>query len=66
GVAVTEQVAQQHEESLQTLGEDMEIVQDVDVQSFRDTLDGTFEQFDGELWQEGLLQETRDLADDAN
>jgi TRAP-type transport system periplasmic protein len=65
GEATTAQVAEQLEEALDTLGEDMEIVEDVDVQSFRDELEGTFEQFDGELWQEGLLTETRDLADEA-
>lgn len=66
GVVVTEQVADQLDESVETLSEDMEIVEDVDVQSFRDALEGTFEQFDGELWQEGLLQETRELAEEAN
>jgi TRAP-type C4-dicarboxylate transport system substrate-binding protein len=63
GEIATEEVATQLEEAMATLEESIEVV-DVDVESFRTALEGTFEQFDGELWQEGLLEETRQLAED--
>jgi hypothetical protein len=59
----TEEVATQLEEAMATLEENIEIVEP-DVESFRTALEGAFEQFDGELWQEGLLEETRQLAED--
>lgn len=62
GQVTTDEVAAQMDEAMATMEEHLEIV-DVDVESFRDALDGVFEQFDGEMWPEGLLQETRDLAE---
>lgn len=63
GELVTESVATQMEEAIATLDAELEIV-DVDVESFRTALDGAFEQFDGELWDEGLLEEVQALAEE--
>jgi len=63
GEVATEEVATQIEEAMTTLDENIEVVEP-DVESFRTALDGAFEQFDGELWQEGLLEETRQLAEE--
>jgi hypothetical protein len=54
-------VAEQIATAMATLEENLEVV-DVDVESFRTALEGVFEQFDGEVWPEGLLAETRLLA----
>ena len=63
GEVATEEVATQIEAAMTTLDENIEVVEP-DVESFRTALDGAFEQFDGELWQEGLLEETRQLAEE--
>lgn len=63
GDVATEETESQMEESIEAIDEEMELV-DVDVESFRSELEGVFEQFDGEMWPEGLLEETRDLADE--
>jgi len=63
GDVTTDEVATQLDESMATLEEHLEIV-DVDIESFRSALDGTFEQFDGDMWPEGLLEETRSLAEE--
>lgn len=63
GDVATEEVATQLEEAMATLDGSIEVIEP-DVESFRTALEGAFEQFDGELWQEGLLEETRQLADE--
>lgn len=63
GELATEEVATQMEEAMSTLEGSIEVVEP-DVDSFRTALEGSFEQFDGELWQEGLLEETRQLAEE--
>lgn len=64
GELVTAEVASQMDDALETMAGQLEIVE-VDVDSFRDALDGVFEEFDGNDWPEGLLEETRELAEDA-
>lgn len=61
GQITTDETDEQMQEAMATLEEHLTVV-DVDVDSFREALDGAFEQFDGELWPEGLLEETRALA----
>lgn len=61
GELITDEVNAQMEEALGTLSESVTIV-DADLESFESALDGTFEQFDGDLWPEGLLAETQQLA----
>lgn len=61
GEFATEEVEAQMEEAMATLEQEIEIVEP-DIESFRSSLEGVFEEFDGELWQEGLLEETRQLA----
>jgi tripartite ATP-independent transporter DctP family solute receptor len=63
GEVATEEVAAQLDKAVDTLDEKIEVVEP-DVESFRTALDGAFEQFDGELWEKGLLEETRQLAED--
>lgn len=63
GELATEEVATQIEEAMTTLEENIEVVEP-DVESFRTALEGVFEQFDGEMWEEGLLEETRQLAEE--
>lgn len=64
GELVTAEVESQMDEALAVMADQLEIVE-VDVDSFRDALDGVFEEFDGQDWPEGLLDETRQLAEDA-
>jgi len=64
GEVGTQELETQMDEAMETIDEEMEIV-DVDRDAFIEELNGTFEQFDGELWSEGLLEETRELAEDA-
>lgn len=61
GDLITEEVSAQMDEALATLDESLTIV-DVDIESFDEELDGAFDQFDGDLWPEGLLDETEQLA----
>lgn len=61
GQIATREVATQQKEAMATLRDDITVV-NPDIASFRTALDGVFEEFDGELWQEGLLEETRQLA----
>lgn len=61
GEVATDEVATQMEAAMTTLEQDIEVVEP-DVESFRTGLDGVFEKFDGDLWPEGLLEETRQLA----
>ncbi|WP_218220316.1 TRAP transporter substrate-binding protein [Nesterenkonia sp. Act20] len=63
GELVTQEVATQMDDAMATIEDEMEVV-DFDRDSFVDALDGTFEQFDGEMWSEGLLEETRELAEE--
>lgn len=63
GEIATEEVASQLDEAMATLEQEIEVVEP-DIESFRSSLEGVFEEFDGELWQEGLLEETRQLADE--
>ena len=63
GELATEEVATQIETAMATLEEKIEVVEP-DVDSFRDALEGAFDQFDGELWEKGLLEETRSLAEE--
>lgn len=62
GEIVTTENAKQIDEAMTTLKKSITVV-DVDVESFRTALKGVFEQFDGKLWPEGLLEQTRQLAD---
>lgn len=61
GEIATEEVGVQLEEAMATLEQEIEVVEP-DIESFRTALQGVFEEFDGELWEEGLLEETRQLA----
>lgn len=63
GEVTTAETRKQMEEAMATLEQEVEVV-DVDVESFRTALEGVFEEFDGELWPEGLLAETRQLAEE--
>jgi tripartite ATP-independent transporter DctP family solute receptor len=63
GEVATREVSSQMDEAMATLGDSIEVVEP-DVESFRTALEGVFEKFDGDLWQEGLLEETRQLAED--
>lgn len=62
GELITDEVATQMDEAMTTLEENLEVV-DVDVDSFRTALEGVFEKFDGDMWPDGLLEETRQLAE---
>lgn len=64
GELTTERTAEALDEAMTTLEEEIEVVEP-DIQSFRDALEGTFEEFDGDMWPEGLLEETRQLAEEA-
>lgn len=61
GELITEEVGEQMDEAMATLEEHLTVV-DVDIESFKSALEGAFDQFDGELWPEGLLAETQQLA----
>ncbi|QVQ53508.1 TRAP transporter substrate-binding protein [Spiractinospora alimapuensis] len=63
GEVTTDEVGTQMDEAMATLDSDLEVVE-VDVEAFRDELDGVFDQFDGDMWPEGLLEETRELAEE--
>lgn len=63
GDVTTQETEKQMDEAMATLEEHSTVV-DVDVESFRSALDGAFDQFDGQMWPEGLLEETRALADE--
>lgn len=63
GEVVTEEVATQMDEAMDTISEEMDVV-DFDRDSFVEALDGAFDNFDGEMWSEGLLEETQDLAEE--
>lgn len=64
GDLVTERTREQLGESLEFLEEEITVVEP-DVESFRSALEGEFEQFDGDLWPEGVLEQTRQLAREA-
>lgn len=61
GEVATAEVATQMESAMATLEAQIEVVEP-DIASFRTRLEGVFEKFDGSLWPEGLLAETRRLA----
>ncbi|WP_161958561.1 TRAP transporter substrate-binding protein [Ornithinimicrobium cavernae] len=63
GDVTTQETEKQMTEAMATLEEHLEVV-DVDRESFRSALEGVFEQFDGQMWPEGLLEETRALAEE--
>lgn len=65
GALTTERAEVQLEEALMTLEQEIDVVEP-DVESFRAALGGVFEEFDGEMWPAGLLEETRQLAQDAS
>jgi tripartite ATP-independent transporter DctP family solute receptor len=60
GELATAEVAEQMAEAQATLAAEIEVVEP-DIESFRTALEGTFEEFDGELWPEGLLAEIEEL-----
>ncbi|MBA2318998.1 MAG: TRAP transporter substrate-binding protein [Euzebyales bacterium] len=64
GDLVTERTAEQLDEAMEALEAEIDIIEP-DIESFRDALDGAFEDFDGDLWPEGTLDETRRLAEEA-
>ncbi|MGH3516873.1 MAG: TRAP transporter substrate-binding protein [Haloechinothrix sp.] len=58
----TREVQAQLDKSMDTLRQQITVVDDVDVASFKQALDGVFEEkFDGKLWQQGLLDEIEQL-----
>lgn len=61
GEEVTEATREEMSAALETLEENMTVV-DVDVDAFREALDGEFDQFDGDLWPEGTLDMVEELA----
>jgi len=48
---------------MQVIERNMTVV-DVDVEAFRDALDGEFKQYEGDLWPEGTLDTVRSLAEE--
>lgn len=64
GDLVTDLAQAQLGDALETLDEEIEIVEP-DIESFRDALEGVFEDLDGDLWPEGVLEQTRQLAEQA-
>lgn len=60
GELATAEVEKQMAEALEVLEQELEIVEP-DIESFKTALEGTFEQFDGDLWPEGLLAEIEEL-----
>lgn len=60
GELATAEVERQMAEAEATLAAELEVVEP-DIESFRTALEGTFEEFDGELWPEGLLAEIEEL-----
>ncbi|MCM3714775.1 TRAP transporter substrate-binding protein [Halalkalibacter oceani] len=56
----TELAREQVEESLNLLKDEMEYIEP-DLASIRATLEPTFQSFDGELWQEGLLEKVQTI-----
>ena len=60
GEVATEEVEKQMADAMEVLEQEIEVVEP-DIDSFRAALEGTFEQFDGELWPEGLLAEIEEL-----
>ena len=65
GELATAEVEKQMAEAMEVLEEEIEIVEP-DVESFRTALEGTFEEFEGDLWPEGLLAEIEELKAEAS
>jgi tripartite ATP-independent transporter DctP family solute receptor len=63
GDVATKEVATQMDKAMKTLDDSIKVVEP-DIESFRTALDGVFEKFDGQLWEKGLLEETRKLAEE--
>ncbi|MGO1173955.1 MAG: TRAP transporter substrate-binding protein [Actinomycetaceae bacterium] len=63
GEDVTEATRAEIESAMGTIEENMTVV-DVDVEAFREALDGEFDQFDGDLWPEGSLDMVLELAEE--
>lgn len=61
GEQVTEATRAEIDASMEVIEENMTVV-DVDVEAFREALEGQFDQFGGELWPEGTLQMVEELA----
>ena len=61
GTQVTEAAQDEMDAAMEVIEENMTVV-DVDVEAFREALDGTFDQFGGELWPEGTLETIEQLA----
>lgn len=62
GDEVTEATREEIDEAMGVIEDNMTIV-DVDVEAFRDELDGKFDQFDGDMWPEGTLDTVTELAE---
>lgn len=62
GEEVTTTTRQRIDEAMDVIKQNMTVV-DVDVEAFRDALDGEFNQYEGDLWPEGTLDTVRSLAE---
>jgi len=63
GEEVTTATRDRIDEAMQVIERNMTVV-DVDVEAFRDALDGEFKQYEGDLWPEGTLDTVRSLAEE--
>src|SRR5690625_3407982 len=61
GEEVTEATRAEIDAAMEVIGENMTVV-DVDMDAFREALDGQFDQFDGDMWPEGTLDMVLELA----
>ncbi|MEE6282929.1 TRAP transporter substrate-binding protein [Georgenia sp. MJ170] len=61
GEDVTEATRAEIDSAMEVIEENMTVV-DVDIDAFREALDGEFDQFDGEMWPEGTLDMVQELA----
>ncbi|MGC5617357.1 TRAP transporter substrate-binding protein [Georgenia sp. Z1491] len=61
GEDVTGSTRDELEAAMEVIEENMTVV-DVDVDAFREELDGEFDQFDGDMWPEGTLDMVEELA----
>jgi len=61
GEEVTEATRAEIDKAMDVIGENMTIV-DVDIDAFREALEGEFDQFDGDMWPEGTLDMVTELA----
>ncbi|MEE6289246.1 TRAP transporter substrate-binding protein [Georgenia sp. MJ173] len=61
GEDVTEATRAEIDSAMEVIEENMTVV-DVDMDAFREALDGEFDQFDGDMWPEGTLEMVQELA----